>query len=60
MIAIETIRKIAFSFEGAVESPYSDKTSFRIKKKDFCYSERKRKPGMYQTLTYRSVRVFFF
>ena len=35
MITIETVRKIALSFEGAVELPHGDKTSFRVKKRIF-------------------------
>ncbi len=35
MVTIETVRKLALSYEGATEQPHFEKTSFRIKKKIF-------------------------
>jgi hypothetical protein len=43
MIDIPTARKLALSFEGAVELPHFEKTSFRINKKIFATMEIKSK-----------------
>jgi hypothetical protein len=43
MIDIPTARKLALSFEGAVELPHFEKTSFRINKKIFATMDIKSK-----------------
>ena len=43
MIDIATARNLALSFEGAVELPHFDKTSFRINKKIFATLDIKKK-----------------
>ncbi|HMI65781.1 MAG TPA: hypothetical protein VK517_07095 [Cyclobacteriaceae bacterium] len=43
MIDIATARKLALSFEGAIELPHFDKTSFRINKKIFATMDIKNK-----------------
>jgi hypothetical protein len=43
MIDIATVRKLALSFEGTVELPHFEKTSFRINKKIFATMDIKNK-----------------
>ncbi|MFH6961440.1 hypothetical protein ACHRVK_02530 [Flavobacterium plurextorum] len=41
MVSIETFRKLALSFENAVEEPHFEKISFRVKKKIFATYDAK-------------------
>jgi predicted DNA-binding protein (MmcQ/YjbR family) len=41
MVAIETFRKLALSFENAVEESHFEKTSFRVNKKIFATFDEK-------------------
>lgn len=41
MVTIDTLRKMALSFEGADEQPHFEKTSFRVKNKIFATIDSK-------------------
>lgn len=41
MVSIETFRKLALSFENAIEEPHFEKTSFRVNKKIFATFDEK-------------------
>jgi predicted DNA-binding protein (MmcQ/YjbR family) len=43
MVSIETVRKLALSFEGSEEQPHFEKPSFRVKKKIFATVDLKKK-----------------
>ncbi len=43
MISVEAITKFALSFEGAVEQPHFEITSFRVNKKIFASLDVKKK-----------------